>query len=213
MLAARSTSGYNVLCKPSRCGYRHAPCLGKQRGRQLGSPTGSDSQGVGRALATTPYDMEEEVARARITAALVLAAAASLALSACEARTDQGGSAGNEPQADAPAEPANAHKPEGDGNAKSSNVAIAYAGTINGENAALGQNILNGVKLAVKKHNDANKDCQVELKEFETEGVPEKAPGIVTQMVNTKEIVGVVGLPFSGESKAAGNIFDKAGLP
>lgn len=164
-------------------------------------------------MATTPYDMEEEVARARITAALVLAAAASLALSACEARTDQGGSAGNEPQADAPAEPANAHKPEGDGNAKCSNVAIAYAGTINGENAALGQNILNGVKLAVKKHNDANKDCQVELKEFETEGVPEKAPGIVTQMVNTKEIVGVVGLPFSGESKAAGNIFDKAGLP
>ena len=154
------------------------------------------------------------MARARITAALALAAtAASLVLGACAPREDAGNNAANQPQSDAPAEPENAHKPEGDGNAKCSNVAIAYAGTINGENAALGQNILNGVKLAVKKHNDANPDCQVELKEYDTEGVPERAPGIVTQMVNDEQIVGVVGLPFSGESKAAGNIFDKGGLP
>nr|WP_216206942.1 branched-chain amino acid ABC transporter substrate-binding protein [Amycolatopsis aidingensis] len=145
----------------------------------------------------------------------MLAAAASLALGACAARDDgsDGGGNDNQPQADAPAQPVDAANPRGDGNAVCDpSTTIAYAGTINGENAALGQNILNGVKLAVEQHNEANEQCQVKLAEFETEGVPDKAPGIVTQMANTPDIIGVVGLPFSGESKAAGNIFHEAGL-
>jgi branched-chain amino acid transport system substrate-binding protein len=155
------------------------------------------------------------VSRARLTRVFVLAATASLALGACAAREDSGGSTGDQPaapQASAPVAAADAADPRGDGNAQCSDVAIAYAGTINGDNAALGQNILNGVKLAVQMHNEANAGCQVELREFETEGVPDKAPGIVTQIVNTPNILGVVGLPFSGESKAAGNIFHDAGL-
>ncbi|WP_142001627.1 branched-chain amino acid ABC transporter substrate-binding protein [Amycolatopsis cihanbeyliensis] len=145
----------------------------------------------------------------------MLAAAASLALGACAARDDgsSDGDTGDQPQADAPAQPADAANPRGDGNAVCDpSTTIAYAGTINGENAALGQNILNGVKLAVEQHNEANEQCQVQVAEFETEGVPDKAPGIVTQMANTPDIIGVVGLPFSGESKAAGNIFHEAGL-
>ncbi|MBN6038539.1 branched-chain amino acid ABC transporter substrate-binding protein [Amycolatopsis sp. 195334CR] len=145
----------------------------------------------------------------------MLAATASLALGACSARTD-GGSTGDTPtapQATAPAQAADAADPKGDGKATcAAGTAIAYAGTINGENAALGQNILNGVKVAVNRHNEANPGCKIELKEFETEGTPDKAPGIVTQMVNTPQILGVIGLPFSGESKAAGNIFNDAGL-
>ena len=34
----------------------------------------------------------------------------------------------------------------------------------------------------------------------------------MTQAVNEKDIIGVVGLPFSGESKATGNIFEQQGL-
>ncbi|MFI6031102.1 branched-chain amino acid ABC transporter substrate-binding protein [Amycolatopsis magusensis] len=145
----------------------------------------------------------------------MLAATASLALGACSARTDSGsnGDTPTAPQASAPAQAADAADPKGDGKATcAAGTAIAYAGTINGENAALGQNILNGVKVAVNRHNEANPGCKVELKEFETEGTPDKAPGIVTQMVNTPQILGVIGLPFSGESKAAGNIFNDAGL-
>ncbi|MFC4003048.1 branched-chain amino acid ABC transporter substrate-binding protein [Prauserella oleivorans] len=145
----------------------------------------------------------------------MFAAATSLALSACAARTEtgSGGDTGSQPQAEAPAQAANAADPAGDGTAKCDpNTTIAYAGTINGANAALGQNILNGVKVAVKRHNDNNPECQVKLREFETEGTPDRAPGIVTQIVNTPEVIGVVGLPFSGESKAAGNIFNDAGL-
>jgi len=142
----------------------------------------------------------------------VLAAAASLALGACAAR-DQGSSSGDTTgSAAAPSQAADAANPRGDGNAVCSGVSIAYAGTINGNSAALGQNILRGADLAVKQHNEANPNCQVTLKQFDTEGKPDKAPGIVTQVINEPDILGVVGLPFSGESKAAGNLFNQAGL-
>lgn len=145
----------------------------------------------------------------------MLAAAASLALGACAAREDDSASGGEDsaPQASAPAQAADAADPKGDGQAQCPpNTSIAYAGTINGNNAALGQNILSGVKVAVQRHNDNNPNCQVKLAEFETEGVPDKAPGIATQLANTADVIGAIGLPFSGESKAAGNIFNDAGL-
>ncbi|TNC25484.1 branched-chain amino acid ABC transporter substrate-binding protein [Amycolatopsis alkalitolerans] len=142
----------------------------------------------------------------------MLAAAASLTLGACAAR-DNGGSSGNtNSSAAAPSQAANAANPAGDGKAVCSGVSLAYAGTINGASAALGQNILRGADLAVKQHNKANPNCQVTLKQFDTEGKPDKAPGIVTQVINEADIIGVVGLPFSGESKAAGNLFNQAGL-
>ncbi|GAA3582079.1 branched-chain amino acid ABC transporter substrate-binding protein [Amycolatopsis ultiminotia] len=143
----------------------------------------------------------------------MLAAAGAISLSACAARTDSGsGGDSGAPQAAAPSAAANAADPAGDGKAQCSPVSIAYAGTINGANAALGQNILKGAKLAVDQHNKANPGCQVKLEQFDTEGTPDKAPGIVTQIANTQNIIGVIGLPFSGESKAAGNIFNSAGL-
>ena len=52
----------------------------------------------------------------------------------------------------------------------------------------------------------------MQFTKFDTEGDPNKATGPVTQAVNTPAIVGVVGLPFSGESKATGNIFEQQGL-
>jgi branched-chain amino acid transport system substrate-binding protein len=105
-----------------------------------------------------------------------------------------------------------AAKPEGSGNAKCSGVAIAYVGTIIGENAAFGRNIHDGVEFALRQHNEANPDCQVELVDLNTEGDPRKAPGIVAGMVAREEIVGVIGLPFADESGAAGPILAKAGL-
>lgn len=152
------------------------------------------------------------MSRARLTGVIALAAAASLALGACAAR-DQGNSSGtNTGSAAAPSQAADAANPAGDGKAVCSGVSLAYAGTINGASAALGQNILRGADLAVKQHNKANPNCQVTLKQFDTEGKPDKAPGIVTQVIAEADIIGVIGLPFSGESKAAGNLFNQAGL-
>ncbi|MBO9704410.1 MAG: branched-chain amino acid ABC transporter substrate-binding protein [Arthrobacter sp.] len=109
--------------------------------------------------------------------------------------------------------PAAAVLPAGDGKGKCpATTTIAYAGAETGPNAQLGINIFNGIQLAVNQHNAANPDCQVQFKKFDTEGDPNKATGPVTQIVSEADIIGVVGLPFSGESKATGNIFEQKGL-
>jgi branched-chain amino acid transport system substrate-binding protein len=109
--------------------------------------------------------------------------------------------------------PPNAVLPKGDGTAKcDATTTLAYIGAETGPNAQLGINIFNGVQLAITQHNQANPGCQVQFTKFDTEGDPTKSTGPVTQAVNTPAIVGVVGLPFSGESKATGGIFEQKGL-
>jgi branched-chain amino acid transport system substrate-binding protein len=108
--------------------------------------------------------------------------------------------------------PADAADPAGDGKATCSGVTLAYIGAESGPNAQLGINIYDGVQLAINAHNKANPGCQVTFKKFDTTGDQAQAPGVVTQAVSEKDIIGVVGLPFSGESKATGAILQQAGL-
>jgi branched-chain amino acid transport system substrate-binding protein len=108
--------------------------------------------------------------------------------------------------------PPKAVLPAGDGKATCSGVTLAYAGAESGPNAQLGINIYDGVQLAINQHNAANPNCKVAFKKFDTAGDPAQAPGVVTQVASEKDIVGVVGLPFSGESKATGQIFETAHL-
>jgi branched-chain amino acid transport system substrate-binding protein len=150
----------------------------------------------------------------------------SLAVTACAAKngsTSAGGGGGssnsnsaagrvNLPEVSTLPVPSDAAKPAGNGQAKCSGVEIAYVGAESGPNAQLGVNIYNGVQLAVNEHNKANPGCQVAFKKFDTGGDQAQAPGVVTQVVNTKSILGVVGLPFSGESQSTGQIFQQAGL-
>ncbi len=152
--------------------------------------------------------------------ALTAGLALSFALTACAANTDSsagGSSSGSSTKPDIPAVttipvPADAVKPAGDGKATCNGVSIAYGGAETGSNAQLGINIVDGIQLAVNQHNQANPNCQVAFKKFDTEGDPGKAPGIVTQLVSESDIIGVVGLPFSGESKATGATFEQTGL-
>jgi branched-chain amino acid transport system substrate-binding protein len=146
----------------------------------------------------------------------------SLALGACAAKNNDATSGGgtgstatgpvNLPAVATLPVPTDAADPAGNGKATCSGVTLAYVGAESGANAQLGINIYDGVQLAINKHNTANPGCQVAFKKFDTAGDPAQAPGVVTQVVGTKDIVGVVGLPFSGESKATGGIFQQAGL-
>ncbi len=102
--------------------------------------------------------------------------------------------------------------PAGDGTAQCEGVAIAMTGPITGPNAALGNYVLNGVKLAVEAHNEANPDCQVEVKEFDSEGDPQKATQVAPSIVSDDSIVGIIGPMFSGESKATGPVYNQANL-
>jgi len=155
----------------------------------------------------------------RIIASLAAVAALGLLVAGC-ANTSSGGT----PKAASPTKislpaltsistPPNAVLPAGDGSGKcAAGTTIAYIGAETGANAALGINIYNGVQLAIDQHNKANPGCQVKFTKFDTEGDPTKATGPVTQAVNTKAIIGAIGLPFSGESQATGNIFEQKGL-
>jgi branched-chain amino acid transport system substrate-binding protein len=153
----------------------------------------------------------------------VAVAILSLALGACAAKnnTSSGGGSGSGSGSNGPVSlpvqsnlpvPTDAANPAGDGKATCSGVTLAYVGAESGANAQLGINIYNGVQLAINQHNKANPGCQVTFKKFDTAGDPAQAPGVVTQVVASKDIIGVVGLPFSGESKATGGIFQSAGL-
>ncbi|WP_207345925.1 branched-chain amino acid ABC transporter substrate-binding protein [Arthrobacter sp. E3] len=106
--------------------------------------------------------------------------------------------------------PKDAVLPAGDGKAVCpATTTLAYIGAQTGANAQLGINIFQGIQLAINEHNAANPECQVAFKKFDTEGDPNKATGPVTQATKEESIIGVVGLPFSGESKATGNIFEQ----
>ncbi|MBV9515020.1 MAG: branched-chain amino acid ABC transporter substrate-binding protein [Mycobacteriaceae bacterium] len=102
--------------------------------------------------------------------------------------------------------------PAGDGKATCEPVALAMAGALTGPDSALGINILNGAKLAVDKHNQANPGCQVELITFDTGGVEQTATGIAPQIIDNPKIRGLIGPAFSGETEATGNTFNQAGL-
>ncbi len=163
--------------------------------------------------------------RRRASSALVLTVAAALAVAGCSSKSaDDGGTAGDltitpEVLLDASGSPVTntsgsaPANPAGTGNASCQGVAIAMAGALTGANAALGQNILNGAKLALDQHNSNNPNCQVDLKQFDTEGDPQKATQVAPNIVGDQTILGLLGPAFSGETKATGAVFNQAGLP
>jgi branched-chain amino acid transport system substrate-binding protein len=90
---------------------------------------------------------------------------------------------------------------------------LGYLGALTGDAGALGQNMVNGIELALKEYNDKNADCKIGLKKFDSQGSPDKAPALATQIVNDDTIFGLIGPGFSGESLATGKTFFEAGLP
>jgi branched-chain amino acid transport system substrate-binding protein len=116
--------------------------------------------------------------------------AAALALAAC------GGTTGNST----------------DAGSKACDLKIGFFGALTGDAANLGINIKNGAELAVTQYNEKNPSCKVTLTSFDSQGDPSIAPGLAQKAVTDKKLVGIVGPAFSGESKAADPIFDKAGL-
>lgn len=158
--------------------------------------------------------------RNKVLAGLAVVATAGLLMTSCANQTSSGGNSSasggsgvNIPAITTVEVPKDAVLPKGDGKASCpSTTTLAFGGAETGSNAQLGINIFNGVQLAINKHNEANPGCQVQFKKFDTEGDPNKATGPVTQMVSESDIIGVVGLAFSGESKATGTIFDEKGL-
>jgi branched-chain amino acid transport system substrate-binding protein len=96
---------------------------------------------------------------------------------------------------------------------KNCGYSLAYLGALTGPSANLGVNIEQGAELAVEQYNKKNgADC-ITIKKFDSQGSADVAPGLARQLVADKKIIGVVGLPFSGESQAANPIINDAKIP
>jgi branched-chain amino acid transport system substrate-binding protein len=90
---------------------------------------------------------------------------------------------------------------------------LAFLGAETGDAGALGLNMVGGIKLALDEYSKDHPDCTIGLKEFDSQGSPDKAPALATQIINDDSIFGLVGPGFSGESLATGKTFYEAGLP
>jgi branched-chain amino acid transport system substrate-binding protein len=95
-------------------------------------------------------------------------------------------------------------------------VKIAYQGALTGAAAQLVIPGWQGAKLAFDQAN-AGKFGKLPVKiafvQEDTQGNPSQAPPVATKVSNDPTFVGVIGPAFSGESLAAGPLYDAAGLP
>src|SRR4051812_6169240 len=70
---------------------------------------------------------------------------------------------------------------------------LAFLGATTGDAGALGLNMVGGIKLALDDYNKAHADCTMGLKIFDSQGAPEKATPLATQIVGDSSIIGLVG--------------------
>jgi branched-chain amino acid transport system substrate-binding protein len=126
---------------------------------------------------------------------LAAIAAAGLALTACGSTSSSSSTAG------------------GTGSSCTAGQKLAFLGATTGDAGALGQNMVGGIKLALDDYNKKNPDCTIGLKVFDSQGDPDKATPLATEIVGDDSFVGLVGPGFSGESLSTGKTFAAAGLP
>ncbi|MEV5003059.1 branched-chain amino acid ABC transporter substrate-binding protein [Nocardioides sp. LML1-1-1.1] len=101
---------------------------------------------------------------------------------------------------------------DGGGSDAACDLKLAFFGPETGDAAGLGKPIIQGAQLAVDQYNKDAK-CKVGLEKKDSQGSPDAAPALATDVVSDESIIGVVGPAFSGESAAAGPIFAEEGVP
>lgn len=89
---------------------------------------------------------------------------------------------------------------------------IGFVGALTGDNANLGINIRDGIRVAIEEEN-AKGGPQIELKEFDTAGDPAQASTVKDRFIGDQEVLGIVGPAFSGETRAVIPDIANAGLP
>lgn len=145
-------------------------------------------------------------------------AAAILLMAGCGNPEENAIEAGPVELEDLPAEtsievPEDAATATGDGDATcAEGTTIAYVGGLTGAKARPSIYAYRGAKLAVDQHNEANRNCQVDLKRFDTEGEPGKATDVVKQVVEDESVLAVIGPATAEEAAATGQLFEDGGL-
>jgi branched-chain amino acid transport system substrate-binding protein len=93
------------------------------------------------------------------------------------------------------------------------NVSVAFQGALTGGAAGLVVPGYQAAKMAFNAFNSSQSAVKVTLVGEDTQGDPTQAPAVANKVANDPSFVGVIGPAFSGESIAAGPIYDAAGIP
>jgi branched-chain amino acid transport system substrate-binding protein len=97
--------------------------------------------------------------------------------------------------------------------AATKNVQIAFLGDLSGANKQLVASPYQAAQLAFAQYNASQTAVNVTIVGEDTQGDPTKSPAIAQKVAADASFVGVIGPAFSGESGAAGPIFDGASIP
>jgi branched-chain amino acid transport system substrate-binding protein len=160
----------------------------------------------------------------RLFALLSLLVVASMALAACGTPATQA-PATQPPATEAPTEaatqaPATSGEPEACASdafgcaviPAGETVKIGMGAPMTGDNAAFGIDISQGATIALEDAGDVN-GFKFELVAEDDGGTPEGGAAVANKLVSDPTVVAIAGHIFSGATKAAIPIYEKAGLP
>jgi branched-chain amino acid transport system substrate-binding protein len=99
----------------------------------------------------------------------------------------------------------------GDSGSSDGALKIAFQGPLSGDNVALGENMQNGIQLAINQAN-ASGDLTFEYVPADDQGLPDKAPTAAQKVIDDMGVVAVVGPAFSGPTNSASPLYAEAGL-
>ncbi|MDQ4133488.1 MAG: branched-chain amino acid ABC transporter substrate-binding protein, partial [Actinomycetota bacterium] len=88
---------------------------------------------------------------------------------------------------------------------------IGFVGALTGDDANLGINIRDGMKVAIDEEN-AKGGPMIMMAEFDTAGDPAQASTIKDRFITDRNVIGIVGPAFSGETRALIPSLQDAGL-
>ncbi|WP_228977911.1 branched-chain amino acid ABC transporter substrate-binding protein [Streptomyces sp. DH12] len=101
----------------------------------------------------------------------------------------------------------------GDSGSDGDTLKIAFQGPLSGDNVALGENMQNGVKLAIDQANaKGDLDVKLEYVAADDQGLPDKATAAAQKAIDDESVVAVVGPAFSGPTNTASPLYTEAGL-
>jgi len=94
-------------------------------------------------------------------------------------------------------------------------IKIAAVAPITGSQAEVGQDLINGIKMAVEEVNNAGGVLgrQIEVEVMDDMADPKEAVSVANKIVAMPDIVGLVGHMNSGTTKPATEVYHQAGLP